>query len=688
MNKSKNIILVLLILTLMSYESVYATEDNSTRPQGQIESPYEACKDVIIVEKSKYEENIHQNSWKAWEAKCHKKVQVAEEAGFTRLNSLNEGAEYLNIASLVAEKVINNLDKSKDYAQCSSACFKRVGACAEVNCEKRRLEILNNLKVQTRKIRMELALSQEASDTTLENAGNILSLADEKRINIHLQDFEAGTNNPVGRTDLLPAEITHAKEVLKYEKEKVEKDYKKMLADKGIKDSSDLHFRWVSNALMDAAKKRKEEHQAKYRQIVFEESPLFAVIEKPSKYENGDVPVWTEKQLADAFDKLTKNAERTKASVKESLSKGKLEFNRTKGEALGLWLKDLVPGTQDSNDLLFYMGMKKQVEEVLKENKSMCAAATTMYNRLQSKDVQNNAIVFVGSFAGGAITKGASRATVGVFHIGRALTGAEASGLTGLAIGSTYLGDSFRQYNSTVAEVTSGVREASAIDEKRTNVKFNLAFAPTLGPSGWSLGKTLYNSLGKKMAKDLPAISKLMKKANVSQSARDEAVDKWIGAKVKAALSSKTLDPGDDSLLKSEAGANILDSLASDIQKNNPKFFSDPNNFEFFLNTAATTLKKRPGDPSDLGDKSRQLFLSLNVDAFNSWDPKARIGLMKVFNEGVEELRNAYSKDPAAYAKFTTDSESQEKIMIAALKRAGIVDDTEIAAMKTCALKK
>ena len=380
-----------------------------------------------------------------------------------------------------AESIQCLLASAREYAQCSSACFNRVNTCNAVNCQERRDEILKSLKVQTRKIRMELALSQEASDTLLENAGNVLTLDVDKRFNKNLRDFEAGTPNPVGRTEMQPTEIEHAKEIIRREQAKVEQDYKKMLVEKGVKDNPELHHNWVSKVLMDQVDKRKEEHQLKYRQLVFEESPLFAVIEKPVRFENGDVPVWTDKQIGEAFAKLSKNAETTKATVKTSINNGVLEFKRDNGNALGQWLLQLVPGTKDRNDLLYYMGMKNQVEEVLKKDKSMCATATTMANRISSKQMQNMGVVFVGSMAGGALTKGASKAAVGVFHIGRALSGAEAAGLTGLSIGSTFLGDSFRQYNTSVAEVTSGVREASELEDKRSNVKWNLAFAPSLG---------------------------------------------------------------------------------------------------------------------------------------------------------------------------------------------------------------
>jgi hypothetical protein len=438
---------------------------------------------------------------------------------------------------------------------------------------------------------------------------------------------------------------------------------------------------------MEIVDKRQEENQLKYRQLVYEEAPLFAVIERPSSFQGGDLPVWTDKQISDAFKKLTANAESTKKVVQESIDKGKLEFSRSKGEALGLWLKDLMPGTKSSNDLLYYMGLKKQVEEVLKEDISMCASATSMIKRLESKDSQNGVLGMVGWVAADIATGSAAVEAKGVFKIGRALSAAEGSAITGLAIGSVYLGDSFKQYNSTVKEVTSGVRSASDLQDKRTNVGMNLAFAPFMAPSGWALSKTLYTALGKKMAQDVPEIAGLMKKAGTNQAAKDQVINKWIGAKLKAGLKEKILDSDDAALLKSDVGAKTMESLAADITKNNPEFFKDPNNFDYFLKTAATIIKKREGDPADLGEKAKALFLSFNTEAFQSWDPKARQNLMKIYSEGVEELRSAYAKDPAAYAKFTSDQASQEKIMYSALKRAG-VEDADAEAMKTCSLRK
>lgn len=685
----KNRAIIFSLLTAIPFVNIIAKEVSPSLPPGVIESPYETCKNVVVVSKDKYQSNEEQ--WKAFESKCKTKVQVAEEAGLTRLSSLHEGAQYLNLASKVADKVIETLDKSDLYAKCSAACFHGDIVCSaqnsgeekEIKCSDRKGEILRGLKIQSRKIRMELALSQGASDLENLNVYNVDTMENEKRINVNLRDFEIGTPNPVGRTKLQSSESEHALGIVKRERAKVEEEYRKKVAEGKLSNDPVLRSSWM----MSQFDKLREEHQQKYRQLIFEESPLFAVIDRPSQFQYGDEPVWTDEQIASAFLKLSENANKTKAVVKESIAKGQLEFKRDNGEAFGKWLLQLMPGQKDHNDLLYYMGMKNQVEDVLKADKSMCGAATTMAQRLTSKEFQNMGVVFVASFAGAGATKAASKAVTGVFRIGRSLTGAEATGLTGLAIGSSFLGDSFRQYNTSVNEVISGVRDEKDIESAKTNVALNLVFFKSYATGGWVLGKTLYYSLGKKMAKDLPEISGLMKKAGTNEAARDEAVDKWILTKVKSAIKNKFLGKEDEALLKSEAGGKILNQLAEDIQKNNPAFFKDPKNFDFFLKTAATTLKKQPGDPADLGDKARHLFLSFNPEAFQSWDPKARLGLMQVFNEGVEELRSAYTKDPAAYAKFTTDTDSQEKIILAALKRSGAKDE-ELAAMKTCALKK
>jgi hypothetical protein len=689
--KNKIGVLIISLFILQSTVCFSKTEREEPKPPGVVESPYEACREVVIAEKETYEKNA--SLWKAWEAKCNKKAQLAEDAGLTRVGSLSSTSEYLDLAYSVVQKVVDNLEKSQKYAQCSKLCFSGATKCdpslsenkQEVICSKRKEEITSRLKQKSREARLNLALSREDSSLrriNIYNADDFKLNNEDARVNKKLQSFETAMPNPVGGAPLDSKELDYAKRNIRSERLKAEAEFKDLEASSKRK----LRRETFLKLYMDKIDKRKEEKRQKYLQIIYEESPILAVIEKASKFD-GDTPVWSDAQMAQAFGKLNDNAEKTKLAAIDSLKSGKLEFSRLTGEAMSKWLMQLAPGTKDKNDLLYYIGMKNQVEQVLKEKPHLCAAATSMSNRLNSKELQNTGIIFASSFLAGPVAKSASNTITSIFRFGRALTAAEANGLTGLALGSTFLGDSFRAYNTSVAEATSGVRPVEAIENARTGVVFNLVFAPIMAPAGWHLGKTLYSSLGKKMAKDSPELATLMKNAGTNQALQDQVVDKWIIARVKNALKTKFLGVEDKALLESADGKKILNTLAEDISKNNPKFFNDPINFDLFLKTAATSIKKKPGDPNDLGEKSRHLFLSFGPDAFESWDPKARAGLMKVFDEGVEELRLTFSKDPATYAKFTTDNQAKEKIFLAALKRAGVVDDAEAAAMKTCALK-
>lgn len=680
------------IIITIAFGWAHANDKVGKFPSVIIESPYEACKGVVIVSEDKYKAN--QEKWDNWNVQCGKFIQVSEEAGIFQILALSKPLEYIALATKVAEKVISNLDKNQKYSQCTALCFKGALTCSAetsgsgktVDCKIRQAEISHGLKVQSRKIRMELALSQVASNLEKINVNNVFTLADDKRFNKNLLSFEAITPNPVGNSKMQPAELLHAREVIKNERAKMEKDYQQMLRIKNIKDTNDIKATWM----VEQIDKRREEHQEKYRSLIYEESPIFALIGQPSKIENGDEPVWSDKQIADGFIKLAENAAVAKATAKESIYKNKLEFSRLNGEALWNWARKVTGSrnrndilyNEDKNELLYYMGMSKQVNEVLKEDKSLCAAASTLTNRLSSKEIQNLGVVFTASLAvplGGPLT---------VFRISKVINSGQISALTGAAVGIGYLGDAFEKYNTKFEEVTAGVATAIEFTKASDDLKTNLIFTPTFAPVGKILNRIIYAKLAEKNAQDFPEIAALMKKAGANRALQEQAADLWMRAKIKESLKKGIIGSEDERALKSETGKNLLNLLATEIQKNNSKFFNDPRNFDFFLEAAAVSLKRRPGDPADLGEKARQLFLSLNVDAFQTWDPKARTGLMKVFNEGVKELRTAYTKDPAAYAKFTTDPASQKKIMLAALERAGVTNAKDRAAMLMCSLKK
>src|SRR6476660_5692761 len=94
----------LFLIALLLIQIVHASDDVIT-------SPYEACKDQLLVKEDFYKKNK-----KKWEG-CNN-VLVTPDIGITSLDPLNEGAKYLLFSHKVANKVIENLDKSKKYADC------------------------------------------------------------------------------------------------------------------------------------------------------------------------------------------------------------------------------------------------------------------------------------------------------------------------------------------------------------------------------------------------------------------------------------------------------------------------------------------------------------------------------------------------------------------------------------------
>jgi hypothetical protein len=691
-----------MIFLLSFIISTTFASDKLPMPKGKMDSPYQACQHVIVVDKDDYQKK--KDDWDKYEKSCGQKIIPAQNFGVTSISSLQKSMENYDFSVKVAHKVLESLKKSRQYAECSSLCMSPgVKSCPVslspynrvVDCELRKKEIKEGMNVNTRKIRMALALSTDAPGLVNVHVRNVLQVDKERMINTNLRDFEIGTPNPVGRTKLTERELKEAHRRLASERQKLEKEFK----EKGIKNHGD----WMSVKLMD----RFEDHQKRYRQLIYEEAPIFGVIDAPAKFDDRNDPVWTDAQLKKAFEKLVDNGKRTEEKVSGSINRGKLEFDRYNGEALGLWLKNLAPGITEEHDLLFYTQMKNQVEEVLRENPSLCGVATSLHNRLSSKDTQNAALAFAGSIASLGVVKGAVSTTSRVFNIGRAISGAEAAGLTGLALGSVYLGDSFRQYNSSVEEAATksgvgginegtGIGDAQKVEDARDNVRLSLMFAPLdihgaplamLG--GWGAGKVFYSSLAKEMAKDLPQAASLAARAGKDTTARDRLVDQWLALKMKNAVKSGFLKAEDQELFKTKEGRDLFNRLVSDIEKSNPEFFKNPDNVDFFFKTAAAQMKKEKGDPVDLAAKTESLLKLFNTSLLaQNADTSTKRGMLVVYDSAVAELRESFRKDPATYAKFSSDRAAQEQILTNAMRRAGLVDEQEAKIAAQCALPK
>ena len=568
------------ILIFSLFSQLLWAQDRSARMGARVTSPYEACENQHIISKA------NESSWKGAEEGCQRQAKFIDDTGFMAIDPLKEGVEYLNFSQKVAHKVLQNLKKSQNYAICSANCFKGDAICSAslgvdkkvVDCAERKKEVLQGLKVNARKIRMELALSSDAPGLLNVNVRNVLQVDKNNRINTDLRDFEIGTPNPLGRSDLTPGEFAEALRRLERDQNKLENEFK----DKGYKNYHD----WMSVKLMD----QYDEHRARYRSLIYEEAPIFAVIEKPAKFERGSDPVWKDQQIAKAFNKLSENAELTQQKVQLSLEKGKLEFSRANGEAIGNWVASLAPGATERHDLLFYMRMKNQVDEVLKVDPSYCGIATAMETRLHSKELQNAGVSIVAFLPSAVIAKGGSSAVSSIFRVGRALSGSEAAGLTGMSMGAAFLGDSFIRYNSGVNDATtlSGLDQgqegtslikSEEIESARNAVKLSLAFTSVgVGPN-LTLGRNLYRSSSNRVANGLTSGTTLVngskhssKKVYLKFEPNNGEVSK-IGGKAQGLVKSPKrvgleVVTKDISENESKAAYAVVEGFYDDIGKN------------------------------------------------------------------------------------------------------------------------
>ena len=235
----------------------------------------------------------------------------------------------------------------------------------------------------------------------------------------------------------------------------------------------------------------------------------------------------------------------------------------------------------------------------------------------------------------------------------------------------------------------TGLRTAEEVIAAKNEAALNLAFIAGGSFSGWAGAKILYGHLGKKMKDELLGMSNAADKVKINSASRDAIVDAWMSNKIKNAQRAGIFSEADTAALTAKNSHKKMEDLVAKIEKSNPDFFKDPKNFNFFLKAATNNLRKHPDDPINLGEKAESLINKLNASAIKgNMSPRAEKGLLKVYDDAIEELRIANRKDPATYAKFGTDPASDAIILNNALKRAGVSSADDVRAMRQCILKR
>lgn len=415
-----------------------------------VQSPFKACQGVVIVDRDKYKRN--ESKWKEWEANCNGKRSVQltgledkRNAVAQLVDPLQESVQYLDFTKSVVEQSLAGLAKSRAYAECSKRCFSDPKASCEteekqvkkvIACSTRIQEVRDGLNTYSVRARVELALATDNLKARNINASNIMSTPTEDLLNHDMRGFTlTGVANPFQGVKLLDREKKRASEIWEKEKKAVIDEFDRKHPKSSMRNAA------ISNLLAD----KLAEHQMKYARIVYEEVPIFGVIEKPSKYDDTGRPQWTDEQIAQAFGKLIENADKVRPEMQADMGRGKLEFDRYNLEAVQKWFANSLPGSFAERDLLSYMALTGQVNEVLKKDPSKCGIATTLINRIGTKDLQNMGMSFVatGGVMGVVGKGGAAAATAS--QAGRTIAATMKVFGTGLVMSSPYMFEAFKK---------------------------------------------------------------------------------------------------------------------------------------------------------------------------------------------------------------------------------------------------
>lgn len=625
-------------------------------PEGRVESPYEACKDAIIVDKDKYM-NMRE-TWEFISQECQVPILTTASAGFTDLDPLKEAADYMDLATKVAQKVEQTLQENITFAGCAFECFAHNNfQCSNAkffqkytNCDQFKNSVKKKLSDEGKGLKENLIMDSLLQIKDV-NAKTV------RKITKNLKPFNSSLPNPLGTFIPSPEEMKIALEKRKESKNRL---------------------------------KSIEENRKTYLEKIYAEYPIFAVIGPAHKFTD-DGPEWTDTQIAEAFVKNETNAKKTLRIVKESLKKSKLEFDRINGEAIMKWLGNIAPSEDTkSADLLYFMAMKNKVEEVLKTNPEYCGYATTINNRISSKGLQNMGGIIPGFMLGSIVTGGALASATG-------LTVGAASALTSFGLISPLFWSEAYQDLKTVqreiatssgfADAGKNIRSNEELQERETGLKLTALLFPLDLIGVPSATKALMAQAKHQMIKNTPGMNNLLKKTKLTPKEEEELVGNFLWKKINDAVNSGLLSKDDALKLKDKNTLNFFDKLATQVHATNPKFFSDADNISLLLELVAKNSgpESRAAAEKAAGLISRLDPTSLPID--KKWDVEASNGFAKFALALTEELKQLSPDKLAKVGTYDLNANDIEMAAgIAALRKAG-VKEADIEPMLVCANK-
>jgi hypothetical protein len=401
--------------------------------QHGITSPYASCQKVLIVDQTQYDNHGGFKGSKL-PGTCES-VQAMPSSG--EINGLANATNVLELSRDVADIYLDHLKQKASDLSALLNCYPAKGQTAK-NCDPKMQQALQQeIAEGAPALRQEMALA----NVPINAGGKFQSTSPSLASHVPgPMDALSGLPSPLAGQPLTADELAAAKAQL-------------------AKETSGV----TTGALSHGGFWRsiQSEHQLNYQTMVYGQYPIFATLDKPSSWSNGQ-PSWSNDQIHNALESLAKDVGKEQALTQHAIDKGTIEFDQ-----MGQLKQNLMGGNRD---LMAYMAFRPIVDQVLKNHPEWCGLATGVDNHISTENMEQNLALMAGTTVA---MVGASYATgftgdPAVFAAATAARAALALSTANLGIGlgmsGAYIASSVNNYHMLKQQLKTSALASEAQD--------------------------------------------------------------------------------------------------------------------------------------------------------------------------------------------------------------------------------
>lgn len=634
---------------------------------GQL-SPFDACKNVILVESSRYQKNL--DFWKEYQSDCAGKVlvQTMPDTGFFNRSfddkpgkSLSGTLNAVGFMEKIGTETVKSLEQGIDVLKAADACTAKYWVAStqalldkaaeklgrKMTCDEIQNAAAAKLKAKLPEARFHLAfLTDHFASEDMKRGKMKYTL--NKDLNssgkgiFHLFGPMHAEMDPLTQEEIAAVETQFQKErgelmaeydrlVEKEVKERlrvienipnVAAERKKSVEQRARENMERERYKWAGEQMI-------QRHKVQYLQTL-SEAPQLAY------YGKADV---TAKDLAKVWPEMIKDATKELERAKKLLSEGKTIFSENNNKEASKELED---------SMLGFMGNKMIIEKILsdeiREGKpTNCAVATGLMNFIESRNNREMAAIATSLVGGFTVGPRLMAATLGAGAV-KLSTAGNLFVAAGVATGASFTIHDYNAAVDTERKAKTGLTDFAAAQEKRDQFGWSLALHPLdyigVGAAAGAAGKFATTAFAKgslrangvskedtqRLIKLLNSDDQSVRKATGSQI---EEIKKLAEAAEKEAFAGRKATPEENQIVEAAVGKGLLgtpDKPAIDITQeiaNRVNKLEAADRKAFYDRTLSLVQKYSPAKTATAEDRKETMRTIMELAHFGVKDEKA-----------------------------------------------------------------